>query len=156
MEQVKNNQIVLKHYINGSPKETDFCHKTQTITLKLPQGSNGVLLKNLYLSCDPYMRNRMAKTSYADSFTPGQVSTYFLLIRKCSNKKSWFTIYLVHEKALFVCDILCRAPEFQVILTLTVNIFLSINILNCLFIFQLWKFWWHYLLLTAYCWVWCG
>ncbi|KAL1816446.1 hypothetical protein ACET3Z_019020 [Daucus carota] len=72
MEQVKNNQIVLKHYINGSPKETDFCHKTQTITLKLPQGSNGVLLKNLYLSCDPYMRNRMAKTSYADSFTPGQ------------------------------------------------------------------------------------
>ncbi|OIW15367.1 hypothetical protein TanjilG_26740 [Lupinus angustifolius] len=32
-----------------------------TITLKLPESSNDVLLKNLYLSCDPYMRNRMSK-----------------------------------------------------------------------------------------------
>ncbi|PNX80687.1 NADP-dependent alkenal double bond reductase p1-like protein, partial [Trifolium pratense] len=32
-----------------------------TITLKLPESSNDVLLKNLYLACDPYMRNLMNK-----------------------------------------------------------------------------------------------
>lgn len=78
MEQVKNDQIVLKHYVNGFPRETDFCKKTETITLKLPHGSNGVFVKNLYLSCDPYMRNRMSKTSYVDSlFTPAQVIVGF-------------------------------------------------------------------------------
>ncbi|KAK1439112.1 hypothetical protein QVD17_04927 [Tagetes erecta] len=45
------------------------------IPLKLSTNEDGlVLLKNLYLSCDPYMRGRMNKTSkgsYASSFTPG-------------------------------------------------------------------------------------
>ncbi|KAJ8430543.1 LOW QUALITY PROTEIN: hypothetical protein Cgig2_030210 [Carnegiea gigantea] len=49
---------------------------TTKITLKVPESLNdGILLKNLYLSCDPYMRNRMAKPdrpSYVDSFTPGK------------------------------------------------------------------------------------
>ncbi|PNX66018.1 NADP-dependent alkenal double bond reductase p1-like protein, partial [Trifolium pratense] len=32
-----------------------------TITLKIPEGSNDVVLvKNLYLSCDPYMRTLMS------------------------------------------------------------------------------------------------
>ncbi|KAI3683313.1 hypothetical protein L1987_83816 [Smallanthus sonchifolius] len=46
------------------------------INLKLPEGSNAVLVKNLYLSCDPYLRGRMSKTQgggYFDSFTPGLV-----------------------------------------------------------------------------------
>ncbi|XAR71490.1 Allyl-alcohol dehydrogenase [Bertholletia excelsa] len=47
--------------------------KTSTICLKAPEGSNAILVKNLYLSCDPYMRTRMRKMegSYVDSFTPG-------------------------------------------------------------------------------------
>ncbi|XAR64543.1 Allyl-alcohol dehydrogenase [Bertholletia excelsa] len=46
---------------------------TSTIRLKVPKGSNGVLVKNLYLSCDPYMRNRMKKLqgSYIEPFTSG-------------------------------------------------------------------------------------
>ncbi|OPH47444.1 hypothetical protein B4U81_25740, partial [Vibrio campbellii] len=75
MAEVKNKQIVLKEYISsGFPKQTDFITKTGTITLKVPEGSNGVLVKNLYLSCDPYMRSRMTKRegSYVESFTPGQ------------------------------------------------------------------------------------
>ncbi|KVI00436.1 Alcohol dehydrogenase superfamily, zinc-type, partial [Cynara cardunculus var. scolymus] len=74
MEEVSNKQVVLKDYVNGFPKESDMLINTSaTISLNLPQGSNALLVKNLYLSCDPYMRNRMTKTedSYIPSFTPG-------------------------------------------------------------------------------------
>ncbi|XAR71489.1 Allyl-alcohol dehydrogenase [Bertholletia excelsa] len=51
--------------------------KTSTIRLKVPEGSDAILVKNLYLSCDPYMRGRMTKIegSYVDSFTPGSPIT---------------------------------------------------------------------------------
>ncbi|XP_019174858.1 PREDICTED: 2-alkenal reductase (NADP(+)-dependent)-like [Ipomoea nil] len=73
MEEVSNKQIVLKDYVTGYPKESDMEIRTTTLKLEVPQGSNAVLLKNLYLSCDPYMRGRMNKPhgSYVDSFTPG-------------------------------------------------------------------------------------
>ncbi|CAN4095645.1 unnamed protein product [Withania somnifera] len=47
--------------------------KISTMKLKVSEDSNIVLVKNLYLSCDPYMRPRMNKSqgSYTDSFTPG-------------------------------------------------------------------------------------
>lgn len=72
-EEVKNKQIILKHYVEGYPKESDMEFKISNIKLNVPEGSNVVLLKNLYLSCDPYMRNRMNKLegSYVESFTPG-------------------------------------------------------------------------------------
>jgi len=61
MAQVKNKQVLLKHYVSGFPKESDLNIVDSTITLKLPQGSNDVVLvKNLYLSCDPYMRTLMS------------------------------------------------------------------------------------------------
>ncbi|XP_023750973.1 2-alkenal reductase (NADP(+)-dependent) [Lactuca sativa] len=74
MEEVRNQQVIFKDYVNGFPKESDMSVTTSaTVPLQLPQGSNGVLVKNLYLSCDPYMRGRMTKTegSYVASFTPG-------------------------------------------------------------------------------------
>ncbi|XP_051133167.1 2-alkenal reductase (NADP(+)-dependent)-like [Andrographis paniculata] len=70
----ENKQVLLKDYITGFPKESDMVLKKSTIDLKIPDGTNGVVLvKNLYLSCDPYMRNRMSHTvgSYINSFTPG-------------------------------------------------------------------------------------
>lgn len=74
--EVSNKQVVLKNYVTGFPKETDMEVVTTKITLKVPESSNeGILLKNLYLSCDPYMRGRMTKPdrpSYVDSFTPGK------------------------------------------------------------------------------------
>ncbi|XP_071689549.1 2-alkenal reductase (NADP(+)-dependent)-like [Rutidosis leptorrhynchoides] len=73
-EVITNKQIIFRDYINGFPKESDMIFNTSaTINLKLPEGSNGVLVKNLYLSCDPYMRSRMSKLqgSYVESFTPG-------------------------------------------------------------------------------------
>ncbi|KAJ1395454.1 GroES-like superfamily [Sesbania bispinosa] len=61
MAQVRNKRVVLRDYVSGFPKESDMNIVESTITLKLPEGSNEVLLKNLYLSCDPYMRACMSK-----------------------------------------------------------------------------------------------
>ncbi|XP_022891575.1 2-alkenal reductase (NADP(+)-dependent)-like [Olea europaea var. sylvestris] len=73
-EEVGNRQIILNDYIKGFPKESDMSLKTSSIKLKVPADSpNAILVKNLYLSCDPYMRNRMQKTegSYIEPYTPG-------------------------------------------------------------------------------------
>ena len=63
--------MVLKDYVTGFPKETDMNIVEGTITLNVPEGFRDVLLKNLYLSCDPYMRFNMNKGS---GYTPGSVS----------------------------------------------------------------------------------
>ncbi|KAK4359748.1 hypothetical protein RND71_021977 [Anisodus tanguticus] len=61
-EEVSNKQVILKHYVTGYPKESNMEYKNTTIKLNVPEGSNAVLLKNLYLSCVPYMRGHMKKT----------------------------------------------------------------------------------------------
>ncbi|KAK4436622.1 2-alkenal reductase (NADP(+)-dependent) [Sesamum alatum] len=83
-EEVSNKQIVLRDYVKGFPKESDMTVKTSTIKLKVPEDcSDAILVKNLYLSCDPYMRGRMRKTegSYVDSFTPGSAITGYGVAR---------------------------------------------------------------------------
>ncbi|KAK3200283.1 hypothetical protein Dsin_023698 [Dipteronia sinensis] len=76
-EAVRNKQVTLKHYVSGFPKESDMCVITSSISLKIPQGSKDtVLLKNIYLSCDPYMRGRMSKSdspSFVAPFQPGSL-----------------------------------------------------------------------------------
>ncbi|XP_006350132.1 2-alkenal reductase (NADP(+)-dependent)-like [Solanum tuberosum] len=77
-EEVMNNkQIILKHYVEGYPKESDMEFKNNNIKLNVQEGTNVVVLKNLYLSCDPYMRSRMSKLEgcYVQSFTPGSPIT---------------------------------------------------------------------------------
>ncbi|KAH7846982.1 hypothetical protein Vadar_020439 [Vaccinium darrowii] len=72
--EVSNKQVILRDYVvSGIPKESDFELRTSKIRLNVPEGSKSVLVKNLYLSCDPYMRGRMrnATDSYIASFTPG-------------------------------------------------------------------------------------
>ncbi|KAI3872698.1 hypothetical protein MKX03_028046 [Papaver bracteatum] len=71
-DKMSNKRIIFRDYISGFPKESDMIPTIDTIELKVPEGSNSVLLKNLYLSCDPYMRGRMASDSYIPSFTPGE------------------------------------------------------------------------------------
>ncbi|GLU15000.1 hypothetical protein SLE2022_315300 [Rubroshorea leprosula] len=74
IEEVRNKQVILRDYVNGSPKESDMYTATGTIQLKVPEGCRGaVLVKNLYLSCDPYMGNRMKKG--ADGMEPGSPLT---------------------------------------------------------------------------------
>ena len=72
-----NKRVILKNYVSGFPKESDMeIVTTETVRLNVPEGSNAVLLKNLYLSCDPYMRSRMSRhddPSYVADFAPGSV-----------------------------------------------------------------------------------
>lgn len=71
-----NKQVILRDYVSGFPKESDFEFTTTTVELRVPEGSKSVLVKNLYLSCDPYMRSRMGKPAaagIAQAFTVGKV-----------------------------------------------------------------------------------
>ncbi|KAK7833239.1 2-alkenal reductase (nadp(+)-dependent) [Quercus suber] len=72
-EEVSNKQVIFKDYFTGFPKESDMYLTTSTIKLKVPEGSNGVLLKNLYLSCDPVMRILMQRVvpKGFSNYTPG-------------------------------------------------------------------------------------
>ncbi|PQQ03380.1 2-alkenal reductase (NADP(+)-dependent) [Prunus yedoensis var. nudiflora] len=73
---IRNKQVILRDYVSGFPKESDMqVVSSGTIKLKLPEGCEGVLVKNFYLSCDPYVKGRMTKrdpgSRYLDSFNPG-------------------------------------------------------------------------------------
>ncbi|XP_030527771.1 2-alkenal reductase (NADP(+)-dependent)-like [Rhodamnia argentea] len=84
VEEVRNKQVIFRGYVSGSPEETDMEVRESTVTLGVPEGSGGVLVKNLYLSCDPYMRLRMRKLdlpSYRDSFEPGSPITGYGVAR---------------------------------------------------------------------------
>ncbi|CAL1414070.1 unnamed protein product [Linum trigynum] len=76
--EVSNKQVVLKAYITDgrAPREDDMAVTVSTLPeLKAPKGSGGFLVKNLYLSCDPYMRGRMrppSPASYIHSFLPSR------------------------------------------------------------------------------------
>ena len=65
----KSRAIVLKNYPTGLPKTSDF----EIIENLLPQIKEGeVLVKNLWLSVDPYMRGRMTlKKNYIEPFKIG-------------------------------------------------------------------------------------
>ncbi|XP_052208615.1 2-alkenal reductase (NADP(+)-dependent)-like [Diospyros lotus] len=85
-KEVRNKQVILRDYVTGFPKESDMLLQTATVRLKLPEdysNNKGVLVKNLYLSCDPYMRGRMRniQDSYVDSFTPGSTITGYGVAR---------------------------------------------------------------------------
>jgi NADPH-dependent curcumin reductase CurA len=46
----------------------------------VPPGSAAAVVKNLYVSCDPYMRGRMSRheeSSYVPDFVPGEVPSLF-------------------------------------------------------------------------------
>jgi len=58
---VQNKKVVLRRHVTGFPTEDDMEIKVDTISLRVPAGLTAVLIKNLYLSCDPWMRGRMSK-----------------------------------------------------------------------------------------------
>ncbi|PKA64274.1 NADP-dependent alkenal double bond reductase P2 [Apostasia shenzhenica] len=98
--EVRNKKVLLKHYITGFPKESDMEVVTGTITLNAPEGSKAVAVKNLYLSCDPYIRNRMTKhdePSYVPYFIPGEVlsllnSSFFTLFTSSLGTLTGFAV----------------------------------------------------------------
>ena len=84
--EVTNRYVSVKAQISGSPKESDFEIKSSTLVISAEPGSNDVVLKNLYVSIDPYQINRMKgysfsqdTPSYATAIAPGQVIIWGLL-----------------------------------------------------------------------------
>lgn len=79
--EVENRYITVKDYTNGQPSESNFELKTSMMSLAIPDGSKSFIVKNLYLSVDPYQINRMKKSSssqktggFATQLVPGKVS----------------------------------------------------------------------------------
>ncbi|XP_042022240.1 (+)-pulegone reductase-like [Salvia splendens] len=55
-EEISNKQVILSNYVKTSVKESDMSLRTSKILLKIPSGCDGaVLVKNLYLSIDPFI-----------------------------------------------------------------------------------------------------
>ncbi|KAI3443795.1 hypothetical protein Pfo_000460 [Paulownia fortunei] len=61
MEEVKNKFVAIKGHINGAPTESDFEIMTETVSLSAR--TKEVIVKNLYVSVDPYQLNRMKSHS---------------------------------------------------------------------------------------------
>jgi NADPH-dependent curcumin reductase CurA len=88
--ELTNKYIVIKHHIEDAPKESHFEIKSEAIGLSLEPGSDDVIVKNLYISIDPYLINRMKSQSashnaisFATPLIPGQVRTLFVLYKNC-------------------------------------------------------------------------
>lgn len=75
-----NKRVILKRYVTGFLSEDDMeVVTTEAPPLAVPAGSEAVVVKNLYVSCDPYMRNRMTRhevPSYVSDFIPGEVRAF--------------------------------------------------------------------------------
>ncbi|KAJ9187221.1 hypothetical protein P3X46_002706 [Hevea brasiliensis] len=73
---ISHKQVVLKNYVIGFPQESDLEIITSSIKLNVPEAiQDAVLVKNLYLSCDPYMCGCMSKPirpCIVSSFEPGK------------------------------------------------------------------------------------
>ncbi|XP_047954753.1 2-alkenal reductase (NADP(+)-dependent)-like [Salvia hispanica] len=64
-EEISNKQVILNNYVKTSVKESDMLLRTSKIQLKIPSGCDGaVLVKNLYLSCDPFILLRIKEEHY--------------------------------------------------------------------------------------------
>ncbi|WOL17310.1 2-alkenal reductase (NADP(+)-dependent) [Canna indica] len=94
-DMVRNKQVVLKHFVVGAPKETDMEFREGKTSLKILKGAEGaILVKNLYLSCDPYMRGRMREyyESYIPPFQPGKPIEGFGVAKVIDSTNSNFSV----------------------------------------------------------------
>ncbi|CAI9100150.1 OLC1v1037090C1 [Oldenlandia corymbosa var. corymbosa] len=74
-----NRYIAIKHLVDEAAQESDFELKTETFTLSIEPRKKEVIVKNLYLSVDPYQINRMKIKSssqkasdFAGAIIPGE------------------------------------------------------------------------------------
>lgn len=65
--EVTNRYVTIKNKIDGVPKESDFEIRSGELVLKVETGSKDVIVKNLYLSIDPYQLNRVKSFSSSQS-----------------------------------------------------------------------------------------
>ena len=73
-ELVTNRRVILKRYVTGCPTKEDMEVIVGTLCLAVLPGSAAIMVKNLYISCDSYMRTRMSRhdqPSFVPDFVPG-------------------------------------------------------------------------------------
>uniref|UniRef100_A0ACD5UHG0 Uncharacterized protein n=1 Tax=Avena sativa TaxID=4498 RepID=A0ACD5UHG0_AVESA len=72
--EVENRYVAVRHHVEGSPSEDDF--EVKSAPVRWTPESGEVLLRNLYLSVDPYQLNRMklhnASHRTVDPVVPGE------------------------------------------------------------------------------------
>nr|XP_048323073.1 2-alkenal reductase (NADP(+)-dependent)-like [Ziziphus jujuba var. spinosa] len=61
--EVTNNYIVIKSHIDGSPKVSNIETKSETLAPSVDPGCNEIIVKNLYVSIDPYQISRRESKS---------------------------------------------------------------------------------------------
>ncbi len=90
MPHTKSREIRLKNRPAGMPKETDF----ELAEVTLPEPAEGeILIQNIYMSVDPYMRGRMNdRKSYAPPFQLGEPLEGGCVGRVVESKKSPFQV----------------------------------------------------------------
>ncbi|KAK8571459.1 hypothetical protein V6N12_027548 [Hibiscus sabdariffa] len=75
---VSNKQVIFKDYISRFPEESDmFITCNENVKLKVAAGSKDIVVKNLYLSCDPFIRVLMSSqgSELFSPYAPGTVMT---------------------------------------------------------------------------------
>uniref|UniRef100_A0A1D1Z837 NADP-dependent alkenal double bond reductase P1 n=1 Tax=Anthurium amnicola TaxID=1678845 RepID=A0A1D1Z837_9ARAE len=80
MQVVSNRFVTIRGYVDGTPSESDFEIRSAPLALHpVDHGGDATIVKNLYLSVDPYQLNRMKKSSpsqtaagFATRLVPGQ------------------------------------------------------------------------------------
>ncbi|XP_010039350.2 2-alkenal reductase (NADP(+)-dependent) [Eucalyptus grandis] len=83
-EAVRNKHVIFRDYVSGFPDDKDTEVRELTMKLRLLEDSNGLLVKILYLSCDPYKKFRMTKPYvlvYVEPFRPGSPLTGYGVAR---------------------------------------------------------------------------
>lgn len=65
--EVTNRFITIKNPVDAAPRESDFETKAEALSLKLEPGSSDIIVKNLYVSIDPYQINRLKSHSSSQS-----------------------------------------------------------------------------------------
>lgn len=126
-----NKRVIFKDFVTGFPKVSDMSVTSNSMRLKLPQSSNAVLVKNLYLSCDPYMRMLMKPgvSVSATSYTPGDVisldspPSVWKLSIPCSDCESG-------EQLLYFLQFVPAKPDFLLILCSDFQFLLRLRILD--------------------------
>ncbi|XP_052136696.1 2-alkenal reductase (NADP(+)-dependent)-like [Oryza glaberrima] len=85
MKMVRNRKVVLRRYVTaGYPIVDDMEVVSSTVMPRVPLGTMApaVMVKNIYLSCDPWMRGRMTKhddatAEIAEDFVLGEAMVNF-------------------------------------------------------------------------------
>ncbi|OEL18621.1 hypothetical protein BAE44_0020364 [Dichanthelium oligosanthes] len=73
--EVRNRYVATRHHVGGAPTEADF--ELREETARWSPDSGEVLVRNLYVSVDPYQLNRMKRSSAShgtvSGILPGEV-----------------------------------------------------------------------------------